>query len=82
MSSNGKTVRQSGPELLRIVCMLLVVAHHYVAHGPIYLLSLQDLCGGTVFLQLIGMFGRASNSVFVLLSGYFLLLASSDLAAY
>ena len=82
MSSNGKTVRQSGPELLRIVCMLLVVAHHYVAHGPIYLLSLPDLCGGTVFLQLIGMFGRASNSVFVLLSGFFLLHASSDLAAY
>ena len=82
MASEGKAVRASGPELLRILCMLLVVAHHYVAHGPIYLLSLPDFCGGTVFLQLISMFGRAANAVFALLSGYFLLHACTDLAAY
>lgn len=82
MASETKTVRDSGPELLRILCMLLVVAHHYVAHGPIYLLSLPDFCAGTVFLQLFGLFGRAANCVFVLLSGYFLLRATADLAAY
>lgn len=64
--------RNSGLELARIVCMLLVIALHYGVHGEYGVLTSADVGGNMFFVQAISMFGRMACSVFVLISGYFL----------
>lgn len=71
-----KTERASGIELLRIVCMVLIVAHHYSVHGGYEAFTAGNLSAGRVFLQIISLFGRNSCSVFVLISGFFMIESS------
>ncbi len=68
--------RDSNLELFRIITMFLIVAHHYVVNsgltgvgGPIYSdpLSLRSL-----FLLLLGAWGKIGINCFVLISGYFM----------
>ena len=67
--------RQSNIELLRIIAMLLIIAHHLVVHsgllaqfGPIYSnpAELKSQCA-----LILGAFGKTGINVFVLISGYF-----------
>lgn len=68
-----KKPRQSGLELMRIIAMLLIVAHHYVDHGGYALIAPAALRPSSYFLQLIMLFGRPACSLFALTSGYFLI---------
>ena len=66
-------MRDSNIELLRIVAMLSIVAHHYVVHSTVW--SLFDPVHPTVnsvFLWLWGMWGKTAINVFVLITGYFM----------
>ena len=67
--------RYSNIELLRIIAMLLIIAHHLVVHsgllaqfGPIYSnpTELKSQC-----ILILGAFGKTGINVFVLISGYF-----------
>ena len=79
-SSNGflfskntaQTRRNSSLELLRVLCILLILANHYSVLGGIPTRGWRDLTWGYFFVQSIGMFGRTACSVFVLITGYFL----------
>lgn len=52
-SERGETTRNSNIELLRIVAMLSIVAHHYVVNSGITALyDVQQLTGNMLFLQL------------------------------
>ena len=65
--------RNSNLELLRIILMLLIVAHHFVVNSGIT--EVYDLKGSpvnTLFLELWGMWGKTAINVFVLISGYFM----------
>ena len=65
--------RQSNLELLRIITMFLIVAHHYVVNsGVTAVFSLESLNSRTIFLQLWGMWGKTGINIFVLISGYFM----------
>lgn len=64
--------RNSGLELLRILCILLILANHYSVLGGIPARGWRELTWGYFFVQSIGMFGRTACSVFVLISGYYL----------
>lgn len=64
--------RNSSIELLRILCILLILANHYSVLGGIPARGWQNLTWGYFFVQSIGMFGRTACSVFVLITGYFL----------
>lgn len=70
----GETsMRSSNIELLRIVAMLAIVAHHYVVNSTVT--SLFDPLHPTansIFLQLWGMWGKTAINVFVLITGYFM----------
>lgn len=68
----GGERRNSSLELLRIICILLILANHYSVLGGIPARGWQDLTWGYFFIQSIGMFGRTACSVFVLITGYFL----------
>lgn len=64
--------RNSSLELLRIICIILIISHHYSVHGG-YSFSYANITLGSVFVQALGMYGRLACSVFALISGYFLI---------
>lgn len=68
--------RDSNLELYRIIVMLLIVAHHYVVNsgltsvgGPVYA---DPLSWRSVFLLLLGAWGKTGINCFVLITGYFM----------
>lgn len=61
--------RNSSFELLRIISMLLIVAHHFVVHGKFDLTV--SFSKNIFFLQSLSMFGKLGVNLFVLISGYF-----------
>ena len=75
--SDKKKIRNSSLELLRVICILLIIVHHYSVHGGFLPLSVDSLSTGRIFVRMIGLFGRISNSIFVLISGYFLVEATT-----
>jgi len=71
-----KLPRSSNLELYRIVCMLMIVAHHYVVNsglmsddGP---LKTDSLASNSVFLWLFGAWGKTGINCFVMITGYFM----------
>jgi len=65
--------RSSNIELLRIVAMLAIVAHHYVVNSTVTeLFDPFHPTANSVFLQLWGMWGKTAINVFVLITGYFM----------
>lgn len=70
MSDNVENKRQSNIELMRIICMLLIVAHHYVVHGGtagIDYISEKN----SIMLYAVAMWPRVAINCFVLTTGYF-----------
>ena len=64
--------RKSNIELLRIVAMLLIVAHHFVLHGG-FAFSTEEITVNRLWIQFWQMGGKAGVNLFVLISGYFLI---------
>lgn len=80
-------VRQSNLELYRIVCMLLIVAHHCVVNsgligidaatdtptGPI---SSSPTGTNSLVLWIFGMWGKTGINCFLLITGYFMCIST------
>lgn len=71
-----KKERNSNLELYRIVVMLLIVAHHFVANsgllsegGPIFR---DPFSAKSIFLLIFGAWGKTGINCFVLITGYFM----------
>lgn len=83
MQNNGthsvaasKPPRSSNLELYRILCMLLIVAHHFVVNsgltssgGP---LMTNHLSVNSIFLSLFGAWGKTGINCFLMITGYFM----------
>lgn len=80
--STKENTRNSNMELLRIVAMLLVIAHHigvhccidiqltdYVGRGNDFF-SVPDFSKKLMMLAAVGP-GQAANAIFIIISGYF-----------
>lgn len=67
-------VRNSSLELLRIVAMLMIVAFHFFRHGG-FDFPEDSFTVNRIYYQFLLMFGNFGNAVFVLISGYFLILS-------
>lgn len=65
-----KTQRDSKFEILRIICMLMIVAHHLSCHGGFIFDSISAVNRGFIDALIVG--GKIGVNVFVLISGYFL----------
>lgn len=63
--------RKSNLELLRIIAMLLIVAHHFVVHSGFVYLS-DTLFINQVYMRLLGSGGKIGVNIFVIICGYFL----------
>ena len=71
-----KSQRSSNLELLRIVTMLLIVAHHYVINSGLTnangVIQTNPMAWQSVFLMAFGAFGKTGINCFVLITGYFM----------
>jgi len=63
--------RNSNFELLRILCMVMIVAHHYSVHGG-WEFNKEIFSINRYFVQLLSLGGKLGVNCFVLLSGYFM----------
>lgn len=68
--------RSSNLELYRILCMLLIVAHHYVVNsgvasldGP---LTNEFTSANSIFFILFGAWGKTGINCFMMITGYFM----------
>lgn len=69
----GVQPRLSNLELLRIIAMFSIVAHHFVVNSGItghY--DLSSWSGNMIFLQIWGMWGKVAINAFVMITGYFM----------
>ncbi len=68
-----RKVRDSNLELLRILSMLIIIAHHYVVNSTVTeCWDYGNITFNMVFLQLAGFGGKMAINVFVLISAYFM----------
>lgn len=65
-----KAVRQSNFELLRIICMLLIVGHHIAMHGNYP--AEQTIAANVYVVRFFAIGGKLGVNLFVLISGYFM----------
>ena len=77
-SGGGENYKQrsSNFELYRIICMMVIVAHHFVVNsgftsevGP---LTTNPTGTNSMFLWLFGMWGKTGINCFLLITGYFM----------
>lgn len=64
--------RNSSVELLRVICMFMIVFHHFARHGEFQFLD-YELTIPKLWYNFILMGGKIGVNVFVLISGYFLI---------
>ncbi len=77
------TTRSSNIELLRIIAMLLIVAHHYVVNSTVMgLFDGAHPTANSLFCSVWGMWGKTAINVFVLISGYFMCIGTLTLRRY
>lgn len=70
-----KPPRDSNIELLRILMMLVIIAHHYVVNSgiaPLILRGVQLYSFNLAFALCFGFGGKMAINVFVLITGYFM----------
>ncbi|HHU84520.1 MAG TPA: acyltransferase [Clostridiales bacterium] len=69
-------VRKSNLELYRIITMIAIVAHHYVAHSDYMaiggVLDSNPLSWRAMFIAVFGAWGKIGINCFVLITGYFM----------
>ena len=72
-NSHSTKVRNSNLELYRIIVMLSIVFHHYVVNsGLMTFMDANPTASRSIFLYLIGMWGKTGVNCFVLITGYFM----------
>lgn len=73
--------RNSSVELLRILCMVMIVFHHFARHGE-FQFGDYDLTIPKLWYNFIIMGGKIGVNIFVLISGYFLINNNKKLFNY
>lgn len=76
-----KKERQSNLELLRIIAMFMVVIYHFAERmsGGGVTFEPSQITFNSIALRILASFGNTGNSIFVLLSGYFLVRSTFNL---
>lgn len=68
LQSDNKRIRSSNIELMRIICILMIIGGHYYTHNIHY--DSAPLMND-IFLKIFGGFSKLSVNTFVLITGYF-----------
>lgn len=72
MCRNGKEVRNSGIELLRIISMLMIIAHHFAVHTVWANSGTKPTWFGGYCIEIFASFGKIGAAIFFMITGYFL----------
>ena len=65
--------RSSNLELMRIILMLFIIAHHFVVNsGVLQCWDESSFTPNAVFLEFWGMWGKVCINSFVMITGYFM----------
>ena len=71
-----KAQRSSNFELYRILCMLMILSHHYVVNSGLVsaggLLVTDYSSNNSIFLSLFGSWGKTGINCFLMITGYFM----------
>ena len=71
-----KKPRSSNLELYRIVCMLMIIAHHYVVSSGLNLVGAPIMSNPdsakSIYLVLFGAWGKVGINCFLMITGYFM----------
>lgn len=68
--------RESGLELLRIICMIMIIAHHYSVHGGWEFLDnsmTNVLVNNVIIVQILSLGGKLACHIFMIITGYFMI---------
>lgn len=65
--------RYSEIELLKIICIFFIIAHHYAIHGGYEEFLVSEISGGIIWIQLLSLFGKIACSVFAMITGFFMI---------
>ena len=71
MKTSNNKMRHSNIELLRIVCILAIIVHHFAIHTE-WPFDGQTISLNRVFIQSLCMGGKLGVNCFLLISGYYL----------
>lgn len=81
-----KKPRSSNLELYRIICMLMIVAHHFVvcsgltgADSP---MDSEPNSINSIYLRLFGMWGKTGINCFLMITGYFMCTSKITIKKY
>lgn len=75
--------RSSNIELLRIISMLVIVAHHYVVNsGLINIIKQHPFESNSLYLLMFGWGGKTAINCFLLITGYFMCKQEATLKKY
>jgi len=78
--------RETNLELFRIITMLFIIVHHYVVNSALWSVDgpiTQDpMAWKSLFLLIVGAFGKIGINCFVLISGYFMCQSSISAKKY
>lgn len=74
MPQTPANTRSSNLELYRILCMVLIVAHHFVMHSGLVpaCIAADPAAPNSIFLWLFGLWGKTAVNCFLLITGYFM----------
>lgn len=72
---NKQGLRKSNIELLRIIAMLMIIAHHFAFYNGYATAYILNSANG-LWLQMMRSGGKIGVSIFVMISGYFLVNSS------
>lgn len=74
--ANSKSPRSSNLEIYRIVCMLMIVAHHFVVNsglrGEGCPITANPDAINSIYLSLFGAWGKTGINCFLMITGYFM----------
>lgn len=78
--------RKSNFELYRIICMLMIVAHHYVVNSGLVIeggpLTTDFITGNSFFMILFGAWGKTGINCFLMITGYFMCTSEISLRKF
>ena len=77
MISKGEK-RNSSLDLLKIIGMFLIIAHHYYVHGGFAPVSVDNISKGRIFLEQVSMYGSWSCDLFALITGFYMIGSRND----
>lgn len=83
VTANENKTRSSNIELFRIISMFLIVAHHYVINSGLFdLIKLSPTSGNSIFLLILGAWGKTGINCFMMITGYFMCTSKITLKKY